>query len=485
MDNFQPVAIDWTMIMPVVLVVATGVLTLIIKMLRMKRPNNALIYLTLIGLAAAGIHAGTQLNLPVGETLGQMFVRDRLSLLVQILLIGIALLTVFFSEGYLREKHIAYGEFYPLVTWATAGAMLMVSTKNLLMIFMGLEVLSVALYVLAGMSRQESRSEESAMKYLLLGAFMSCFLLYGIAFHYGATGGLHFSLISMGWSSHDLMTQRLLLFGLGMLLIGLLFKGSFVPFHTWTPDVYQGAPTNVTTFMAAATKVAAIVVLYRVLDASLLLRELWMPLLFWVSILTMTLGNVVAILQKDVKRIISYSSIAHAGYILVALLAHLSDPERISLSTTLFYLVAYSLMTVGALAVIALMARGGQESTRVEDLHGLWQRSPFAAVALLIFMLSFIGVPPTAGFFGKFLIFRDALQAGFMPLAILLGVNSMVSIYYYMGIARAAFMTKEPEERPRSAVPGFGWLSACTVCVLGTLMISFFAQILASWVEKW
>src|SRR5205085_6526905 len=216
---------------------------------------------------------------------------------------------ILFSEGYLREKRIAFAEFYPLVLWSTSGAMLMATSRNLLVIFLGLEVLSIALYVMAGMSRSEEKSEESALKYFLLGAFASGFLLYGIAFLYGASGSLRIDDIAASWASAEPFARTLLVFGISLILVGLSFKSAFVPFHQWTPDVYQGAPTNVTAFMASVSKIAALATLWRFVTDTNALTDFYVPILFTIAILTMTIGNIVALVQKDIKRILGYSSI--------------------------------------------------------------------------------------------------------------------------------------------------------------------------------
>lgn len=473
MYNYLPPAVDWLMILPVTIVVATGVIGLIIEMFARRRSNNAVVGVSLIGLCAAAASLVPQFGMAEAETFGGMVLRDRASLVLQLALVGTTFLAFLFSEGYLREKRIAFAEFYPLALWSAAGGMIMVSTKSLLMVFVGLEVLSVALYVMAGMSRQESKSEESAIKYFLLGAFASGFLLYGIAFVYGATGGVHLDLIARGWNVDDPTTRGLLLFGVGLMLVGLGFKSAFVPFHQWTPDVYQGAPTNVTAFMAAGSKVAAIGALYRVLEASLPLKDLWFPALFWIAILTMTVGNLIALTQKDVKRVLAYSSISNAGYVLVAILAHANAPDKVSVATTVFFLLSYALMTVGAFAVVTLAAKSGREGTRFSDLHGLWKRHPFAAGVLIVFVASLIGVPPTGGFFAKLFIFQDALSAGLAPLAILLAVNSAISVYYYLGIVLATFVEDEGAVPNENAPLNFGLTSAFVLCAAGVLGLMF------------
>ncbi|MCW5943609.1 MAG: NADH-quinone oxidoreductase subunit N [Fimbriimonadaceae bacterium] len=487
-EAFPPPTIDWPSILPIALVVCTGIVALIVEMLRPRQNNNAIIGFSLVGLFFAGLSLTSQFASPDLESFGGMVLRDRFSLTIQLLVVMVTGLTILFSDGYLRAKRIPFGEFYPLVLWSASGAMMMASSKNLLMIFLGIEVLSISLYVLAGMSKTETKSEESALKYFLLGAFASAFLLYGIAFMYGATGSLHLDAIRSAWNPNDEAFRNMMLFGMGLMLFGLAFKAAFVPFHQWTPDVYQGAPTNVTAFMAAGSKIGAMAALWRLLSASTTNVDLgatfqsyWMPALFWIAILTMTVGNLVALVQKDVKRTLGYSSIAHAGYILVGILAHVNNPEKVGIGTTVFYLLSYSLMTIGAFAVVSLTAKNGKEGTRFEDLHGLWKRSPFAVGCLIVFVASLIGIPPTSGFFGKLMIFNDALASDLMPLAIVLAVNSVLSVYYYVGIAKAAFVDAEGARTPESAPMNLGLAATCLLCAGGIFAVVILFNPLMNW----
>lgn len=469
-----PKDILWQAVWPTLIVILTGIVALILEIIRPKKTNGAIVVASIIGLGVALGAVFQQLGSAPAETLVGMVTMDRFGQVLQALLIVSCAVVLLFSEGYLKGKRIPFGEFYPLILWSTAGAMMMVSTKNLLMIFLGLEILSIALYVLAGLSRNEARSEESAMKYFLLGAFATGFLLYGMALIYGATGSLHLDAIASAWPQTEGVTRPLLVMGLAFGLVGFCFKSAFVPFHQWTPDVYQGAPTNVTAFMAAGSKIAAIGALVRFLDASSSMIDIWMPALFWIAILTMTVGNLVALVQKDVKRILGYSSIAHAGYLLVAILAHAKSPDTIGYQSLAFYLLSYAFMTLGAFATVTIVASHGKDHTLVKDLNGLWKRNPMAALALLLFMVSLIGMPPTAGFVGKFLIFRDAMSAGLMPLAIVLAVNSVISIYYYLGIAKAVFVSEVEEDQsaPLKLNPGLG--AAVAVCAAGVLAATIF-----------
>ncbi|MBL8067139.1 MAG: NADH-quinone oxidoreductase subunit N [Armatimonadetes bacterium] len=464
--------IDWLLVLPVLVVIGTGLVALGIEMLRPKQNNNAIVGVSLLGLAAAFAASLGHLGATPKSTFTGMVYRDQFGTLLELVLIGAAALSFLFSEGYLRQRRIAYGEFYPLALWSLSGAMMMVTTQNLLMLFVGLEVLSISLYVLSGMARGDDRSEESALKYFLLGAFASAFLLFGIAFIYGASGRIDLE----GFRIASGTGQTMAFFGLGLILVGLGFKAALVPFHQWTPDVYQGAPTNVTAFMSVVSKAAAFGAIVRVLLAAEGLQPLWFPAVSAIAILTMTVGNLVALVQKDAKRALGYSSVAHAGYILVGVLAHAKNPDSVSLSSVVFYLVAYAAMTIGAFAMVSLTAHHGKEGTRTQDLNGMWRKSPYAAGVLFICLISLVGVPPTAGFFGKWAIFNAALSAGLAPLAIALAVNSAISAFYYWQIAKAAFVDDEPALQTEFAPLNGGLKLTGAVCALASLLMAFFAS---------
>lgn len=467
---------DWTILMPTIVVIVTGIAALIVEMLRPKQNNNLIVGVSLVGLAYAAILLFQQIGAPTETTAGGLVLRDQFAVLAQLITVGVTMLCFLFSEGYLREKRIAFGEFYPLAMWAASGGMMMASTHNMLMMFVGLEILSISLYCLAGMARREQRSEESALKYFLMGAFASAVLLYGIAFLFGASGTLDVTGFREAMLSETDHLKSFALIGLAMMIVGLGFKAALVPFHQWTPDVYQGAPTNVTAFMAAASKIAAFAGLYRVLAGAVDLQTYYMDVMMVLAILTMSIGNLVALVQKDVKRALGYSSIAHAGYIMVGLLAHLNSPEKISLGSVLFYLLSYSLMTVGAFAVITLTAKGGQEGTRTQDLNGMWKKAPLAAGSLLFFVVSLIGMPPTAGFFGKLFIFQDAWNSGLQTLAIALAINSVISVFYYLQIVRAAFVDDEDVYSPQMSSMSGGLRLTCILCIVGIGGATLFAQ---------
>lgn len=473
--------IDLPAIGPMLVVMITGMLALIADLLWRRKNNQIVIGVSIVGLLVSAFLLVAQWNRVEDEVIANMVLVDRFGSVAQLLLVGCCLLTLLFSQGYMREKRIHFGEFYALAVWSTGGAMLMATSKNLLVIFLGLEVLSIALYVMAGMSRTENKSEESALKYFLLGAFASGFLLYGIAFMYGATGSLHLDAVAAAVSNPE--AKSLLVFGLGLMLVGLSFKCAFVPFHQWTPDVYQGAPTNVTAFMAAISKIAAFAALFRVLEGFAGFQNFWMPALSVVAIITMTVGNLVALTQKDLKRLLGYSSIAHAGYVLVAVLAHFSAPDRVGFGTVLYYLFSYALMTIGSFAIITLVAKGGKEQTRLEDLHGLWKRSPYAAGLMIVFVASLIGIPFTSGFVGKLLIFLGAVDANLTTLAVVLALNSILSIAYYLAMVRAAFVADEGEEISPPAVNA-GLRATLTLCAVGVLVGGIMVSPIMKFFEK-
>jgi NADH-quinone oxidoreductase subunit N len=454
-------------------VALTGLIALIFEMVSPKRDNTLLVFISIVGLLLAGGLLFMTLGDAAEDTGAGMLTHDPIGNVLQLIIVTATALVVLFSDRYLRQKRIAFGEFYPLVLWSSVGAMLMVSAINWLAMFLGLEILSIALYVMAGMSRSEEKSEESAMKYFLLGAFASGFLLYGIALIYGASGSLGLGDINVAWLHNAPGSRTLLCCGMGLVLVGLSFKAGFVPFHQWTPDVYEGAPTNVTAFMATVSKIGALGALWRVIDSSSQMSAFLVPVLGAIAILTMLVGNIVALAQNDVKRVLAYSSIAHSGYILVALVAHSKAGNAIGNATLCYYLLGYTFMTVGSFAIVAMFAKSGEESTSYESLHGLWSRSRGAAACLVVFMLSLIGLPIFAGFFGKMFVLADAVRAGLSPLAIVLAVSSIISAGYYLRIARAALVPDETIERRTSPFAG-GLAASAALCAIGVIAVAVF-----------
>ncbi|TMQ63666.1 MAG: NADH-quinone oxidoreductase subunit N [Candidatus Eisenbacteria bacterium] len=373
-----------------------------------------------------------------------MFVHDTFTVFFTLLFCGIAALSVLLSWDYVKRMRINQAEYYALLLAATLGMIVMSASNDLITIFLGLELMSLALYVLVGFRRSRLESNEAAMKYFLLGAFASGFLLYGIALLYGATGTTHLERMAAFLAGSPLLSNPLLLMGGLLVLVGLGFKVAAVPFHMWTPDAYEGAPTTVTGYMSAGAKAAGFAALLRLALVALPdLQASWKPVLIAIAALTMTVGNVTALLQTNLKRMLAYSSIAHAGYVLVAVVAGGNEGA----AAAVFYLAIYSLMNLGAFGIVALLGRDQDEPVLLSDLAGLGFKNPALAFALTIFMLSLGGIPPTAGFMGKFYVFRAAVQAGQIPLVIVGVLNSVVSIFYYLRVTVALYM-EEPAGEP-------------------------------------
>jgi len=403
-------------------------------------------------------------------TAGGLVRVDGFGLFFSFLLLIVGALTVLGSPRFLEREEADHGEFYPLVLLSVAGMIVMLQTTHLLMVLVGLEAFSLALYVLTGLTRQRVRSVESALKYFLLGAFSSGFLVYGMALLYGAAGSLDLATIGEAAAARP---SAILWLGMGLVLIGLAFKVAVVPFHHWVPDVYQGAPTNVAAFMAAATKTAAFAVILRFLVGAFGEQEqVWVPLVTVLSILTMTVANLVALAQTNIKRLLAFSSISHAGYLLIAVV---SGP-RDGVPAVLFYLAAYVLMTLGAFAVAAAVGRadaGGESGYNLDAWAGLGWRRPWLGVAMSLFLFSLAGIPPTGGFLAKYVVFQAAVRSGSWLLAVVGVLNAVVGAYYYLRVVVALWMkeTEQGEEAFPLPVPaGMAWvmaLSSAGVLYLG------------------
>jgi NADH-quinone oxidoreductase subunit N len=400
-----------------------------------------------------------------------MVVLDNYSLFLKAIFLVTAGLTILMSIRFLKAEGFEHGEYYILLLFATVGMMFMASAADLIIVFLGLETFSLAVYVLAGFFRTNPKSNESSLKYFLLGAFSTGFLLYGIALIYGATGTTHLKGIFDFLRRADLFTDPLLLIGMGLLIVGFGFKVASVPFHMWTPDVYEGAPTAVTAFMAVGPKAAGFAAFLRVFLYSLSsLQTDWVWILWVLAVLTMTLGNIVAIAQKNIKRMLAYSSIAHAGYILVAMVA----ASELSTASILYYLLAYAFMNLGAFAVVILYGRKGEENILVSDYSGMASRYPLLAAAMAVFMFSLAGIPPTAGFVGKFYIFSAAVKAGYVGLAIIGVLNSALSVYFYLRVTVMMYM-RNPEKEPAGSLEfSPGMVIALLIAVFFTLQMGIF-----------
>lgn len=420
------------------------------------RQKRKLGYLAVVGLlvalAGAAVQAGYYHEL-AGPAFSDQISNDWFAIFFRVLFILIGILVVFSSFQYLERDAIHHGEYYALVLLSIVGQCLMAASVELITIFLGLEISSIATYILAGFRRGEAKSSEAALKYFLLGSFATAFLLYGIALIFGATGttyltGIRTSLENQGAGPLAAVAAALMFVGFG-------FKVASAPFHVWTPDVYEGSPTPVTAFMSAGPKAAAFAVFLRVFLTALepaggRLADGWFWLLWISAVLSMFVGNLAALVQTNIKRMLAYSSIAHAGYMLVAFAAR----SELGVAAVLFYLAAYCAMNVGAFAVVSHIGSERERYTTIEDYTGLGHRHPALAAVLTIFLLSLIGIPLTGGFFGKFYIFRAALNADLVGLTVLGVLNSAIASYYYLRVVVVMYMREPVTDAPVERVPG-------------------------------
>ena len=454
---------DWSVIASEIVVLITALLVMILDLFLPKEQKSRLAWLSLVGVvAAAGLsyylwpNAQGQIAAGSGATLGNMLVADGYAMFLNLVILTTAALAILLSIEYTARIGLVQGEYYTLLLLSTAGMMLMAAAVNLMTIFLALEILSIALYVLVGLNRAERRSGEAALKYLLLGAFASGFLVYGMALIYGQTGTTSLVGLRDFVASLSGIFPTLLLVGLGLMIVGFGFKVALVPFHMWAPDAYQGAPTSVTAFMSVGAKTAGFaalgrVVLYAFSPEGSSQPGDWVWVLAVLAALTMTVGNLAALRQTNLKRLLAYSSIAHAGYLLVGVAAG----NSLGASAVLFYLLAYTLMNVGAFAVVIAVGRwdtAAEGDVTLESLAGLAHRKPWLAAAMALFMLSLAGVPPLVGFLAKFYIFSAAVQVGLTWLAIIGVINSVVSAYYYLRVVVMMYM-REGQPAPAQGHP--------------------------------
>lgn len=422
-------------------------------------------------VVSASLWAAGPEQLPGASSTAPWLIVDRFTLFFDTVLCLGAGLSALMAGGYLPEHRLDRGEFFPLLVFSTVGAMILAASGDLLSLFIGLETMSIGVYAMVGFRRGSLRSTEAAVKYFLLGSFAAALLLYGGALIYGITGKTDFA--SIGAAIKNGLGGRqadfgMLLVAMVLVLAGLAFKVSAVPFHMWTPDAYEGAPTPATSYMAVAVKSAAFAMMLRVLlgvfgdSASMSWGTGWPPVLAALALLTMTVSNLIAGRQESVKRMLAYSSIAHAGYVLVGVVAVIK-PGSDAQASVLFYLLSYTVSTAGAFAALILCGSRGREAVSFEDLAGLGKRHPVAAFALSFFLLSLAGMPPTAGFFGKFYIARAGIGAGLNVLTVLLLLNSVIAAYYYLRVMVFMYM-REPAPGAPSAIPmRSGYVTAAIV----------------------
>ncbi len=455
---------------PILFVAALGVVVVLFDSFWNDSP--VIPWIAGVGMALAAVWSGFWIDAPGVAFEGQVYVGGPAAIANVVILLG-AVGSLVLTVPYLSRLGRNYGEVHALILFATAGMMTLASAGSLVTLFVGLETMSVCLYVLTGLVREESTANESALKYFLLGAFSTGFFLYGLALLYGATGTMELALLADGVAETG--RTGLFLAGVGLLLVGFFFKVSAVPFHMWTPDVYQGAPTSLTAFMSTASKAATFAALAVVLSRALppdLVDGTVQITIAAIAAITMVAGNVIALVQSNVKRMLAYSSVAHAGYILAGLAAG----SAAGYGAALFYLLAYTLMNVGAFGVMGALEWDGEQGAdqTLDSLAGVGYRKPFLGVVMGVFMFALTGFPPLAGFIGKYLVFAAAVDAGLIWLAVLGVLASVVSGYYYLRVLVVMWMTS-PDEAPANARQpfpvGFATAAVVGVCAVALLVL--------------
>ncbi|MCI0627445.1 MAG: NADH-quinone oxidoreductase subunit N [Acidobacteria bacterium] len=465
-------ALEIQQVFPEIILSVFGIAIILLDTFLPKSERHIATAVALIGVVVTAVFTLALVG-EDGTSFSGMIVVDNFSIFFRFTFLIIGGLTILASSNYLRRENLAVGEYQALVLFAIVGMNLMAASNELIMIFLGLETLSISSYILLGIKRSDPKSNESALKYFLLGSFSSAFMLYGIALAYGATRTTNLELIGREILAGS-ASMTLIYAAVGLLFVGFGFKVAVVPFHIWTPDVYEGAPTPITAFMSAGPKAAGFAVLVRVLLVAFpAAYGKWLGLVWLSAALTMIVGNSVALVQSNIKRMLAYSSIAHAGYILVAV----ATRNQEGVAAVLFYTLAYALMNIGAFTVVALVSRKGDQKVHIDDFAGLGFKQPGLAAALSVFLLSLAGIPLTAGFAGKFFIFRAALESQFIWLTIIGVINSAISVYYYLRIIVVMYM-QEPADDWSPVVISPSAASVIALSVLGVLQFGIFPDLL-------
>jgi NADH-quinone oxidoreductase subunit N len=461
-----PETIDYVRILPELVLSAFGILIMLLDpLVDEEKSQKALGLIALVG-AGAGLLSTWYMSQFPGLAFSNNIRIDSFSIFFSMLVIAIAAVVTLTSFEYMAVQGLRAGEYYALILFATVGMVLMSSAVELVLIFIGLEISSISTYILAGFRRSEASSSESSLKYFLLGSFATAFFLYGVAMMFGATGSTNIDVISQKLESGTV--EPLVYVAMALMFVGLGFKVAAAPFHVWTPDVYEGAPAPVTGFMSTAPKAAAFAVLLRVVFAINAPGRFWF---LWVAAaFSMTLGNVAALVQNNVKRLLAYSSIAHAGYMLMAFAMTSQENSLAGISAVMFYTASYAAMNVGAFAVVSHFANAGERYVTIEDYEGLGRSSPLLAATLTIFLLSLIGIPMTGGFFAKFYVFSAASRANLVWLLLIGVVNSAIGAYYYLRIIVMMYMRESRRTVPVLPVR-FGLGTALALSVLSTLYL--------------
>ncbi len=439
---------DIIAVSPILFLSAFSLLLLVVDA-SMKKPANAVHWLTLIGLAITGFLTVNTYNAP-GSAFNGMVFTGHFPAFFEIIFVISAGLSVLLSKPYLEMKGDYFGEYYSLVSFATVGMMVMASSRDLMVLFIGLELMSISLYVLAGFVRKDPKSNEASLKYFLLGAFATGFFLYGIALVYGASGSTNLAYIMETWGS--VQANPLLWIGAAFILVGLSFKISAVPFHMWAPDVYEGSPTTIAGFMSTGTKAAAFAALVLLFSYSVHPSPQLQIVIAYLAAITMVVGNLIALVQTNIKRMLAYSSIAHAGYALVGIAA----ANALGRTGVLYYMLAYTFMQIGAFGVVSVLENKEGKYLNISDYQGLAYRHPVIAGLMALFMFSLAGIPPLAGFFGKYYLFASAVSANMTWLAIVGVLASVVSVYYYLGVVVNMYFKDVPEGVTSAAISKMG-----------------------------
>lgn len=472
---------DLTPILPLTMLVIWACALLLVDLFIPKERKSLTALLAALGLALALSFTLMQLGQETKTSFHNMVVVDGFSVFVNALLLVSGLLAIGLSFGYIKRMHLERGEYYTLMLFSISGMMLMAQAGDLIVVFLALELLSIPLYVLAAFDRPKVESEEAGLKYFLLGAFATGFVVYGTALVFGAVGTTSLTGIVSSIGSNG-TPSLLLTVGAALILVGLGFKIAAVPFHMWTPDVYQGSPTAVTAFMAAGAKIAGFAALLRVFATAFPSIAADMTGVLWgISALTMIIGNLIAISQTNIKRLLAYSSIAHAGYILMAFVPYGNkDVASVSIAAGLFYLVSYAITNFGTWGVVIALERAEGKGLEIKDYAGLGRKYPALAAAMTIFMLSLIGLPPTLGVVGKFYLFRAVMAGGFTGLAIIGVLTSLVSAYYYLRVVVTMYMQEGDPQRSQESFLDF----TTAFTAIATVVISLVPQYLFAWASS-
>ena len=468
----MPIEINWQLLMPELIIALTLLIVLVFDLFD-SISKTVLGWMTIVG---AGIALWVSIQMHQAGTVGTQFSEmlkvDNFSLFFNIIFLVSTILVALISISYLGGRDRKQGPYYLLILLATLGMMLMAAGNELIIVFLGLELMSLSLYILAGYFRESPASSEAGMKYLLLGAFASAFFLYGIALIYGGAGTTSVPAIAEAIAAPN--KSPLLLAGMFLLIVGFGFKVAIVPFHQWAPDVYEGAPTTIAAFISAGPKAAGFAAFLRIfMEALPNLQVEWSGVIILLAMLTMTVGNVIAIAQTNIKRMLAYSSIAHAGYILIGLAAANSE----GISSAMLYLLVYCVMNIGAFGAVILAKTADGESLMISDYAGLGLRKPLLAMFMTVMLLSLAGFPPTAGFVGKFYIFKSAVGAGHIWLVIIGAVNTAISAFYYLRVVVTMYM-REPEEELEFSPYASTLVIGLVIAAIGVLLIGILPSLM-------